>query len=153
MSITDGCLRSSNCGVRQYSSSRTCSAPSFTRRCLVALLGSKGGLSTCYTMTSFSLNIVCRLLPESYQSVRKWTGKVDLFSKKYVIIPINEKSVTRAAMAAGRANVSLQLPLVSCDHRQPWRFVAITEGGDRWSLHHGQLSAAGVHSRCRCAAS
>ncbi|KAF9221583.1 hypothetical protein BS17DRAFT_711215, partial [Gyrodon lividus] len=28
---------------------------------------------------------------EGYQSVRKWTSKVDLFSKKYVIVPINEK--------------------------------------------------------------
>ncbi|KIJ17824.1 hypothetical protein PAXINDRAFT_98018 [Paxillus involutus ATCC 200175] len=27
---------------------------------------------------------------EGYQSVRKWTSKVDLFSKKYVIVPINE---------------------------------------------------------------
>ncbi|EIW80908.1 hypothetical protein CONPUDRAFT_55826 [Coniophora puteana RWD-64-598 SS2] len=28
---------------------------------------------------------------EGYQSVRKWTAKFDLFSKKYVIVPINEK--------------------------------------------------------------
>lgn len=27
---------------------------------------------------------------EGYQSVRKWTAKFDLFSKKYVIVPINE---------------------------------------------------------------
>lgn len=27
---------------------------------------------------------------EGYQSVRKWTSKVDLFSKKYIIVPINE---------------------------------------------------------------
>lgn len=27
---------------------------------------------------------------EGYQSVRKWTAKVDLFSKKYIIVPINE---------------------------------------------------------------
>ncbi|KAL4080731.1 hypothetical protein J3A83DRAFT_4084820, partial [Scleroderma citrinum] len=30
---------------------------------------------------------------EGYQSVRKWTSKVDLFSKKYIIVPINEKWV------------------------------------------------------------
>ncbi|KAI6129759.1 hypothetical protein EDD16DRAFT_1471123, partial [Pisolithus croceorrhizus] len=28
---------------------------------------------------------------EGFQSVRKWTAKVDLFSKKYIIVPINEK--------------------------------------------------------------
>ncbi|KAI6129977.1 hypothetical protein EV401DRAFT_681080 [Pisolithus croceorrhizus] len=27
---------------------------------------------------------------EGFQSVRKWTAKVDLFSKKYIIVPINE---------------------------------------------------------------
>ncbi|KAH7885232.1 hypothetical protein F5I97DRAFT_1883858 [Phlebopus sp. FC_14] len=27
---------------------------------------------------------------EGYQSVRKWTSKIDLFAKKYVIVPINE---------------------------------------------------------------
>ncbi|OJA17177.1 hypothetical protein AZE42_00231 [Rhizopogon vesiculosus] len=29
-------------------------------------------------------------LEEGYQSVRKWTSKVDIFSKKYIIVPINE---------------------------------------------------------------
>ncbi|KAH8928404.1 hypothetical protein BT69DRAFT_1212816 [Atractiella rhizophila] len=28
-----------------------------------------------------------------YESVRKWTSKVDIFDKKYVIIPINEQHV------------------------------------------------------------
>ncbi|KAJ7140225.1 hypothetical protein C8R43DRAFT_892836, partial [Mycena crocata] len=28
---------------------------------------------------------------EGYESVRKWTSKFDLFQKKYIIIPINEK--------------------------------------------------------------
>ncbi|KAJ7677458.1 hypothetical protein B0H17DRAFT_944862, partial [Mycena rosella] len=28
---------------------------------------------------------------EGYESVRKWTSKFDLFDKKYIIIPINEK--------------------------------------------------------------
>jgi hypothetical protein len=30
---------------------------------------------------------------EGYQSIRKWTSKVDLFGKKYIIVPINEKFV------------------------------------------------------------
>lgn len=30
---------------------------------------------------------------EGYQSVRKWTAKFDLFKKKYLIVPINEKYV------------------------------------------------------------
>ncbi|KAG0704265.1 hypothetical protein DFH29DRAFT_873884 [Suillus ampliporus] len=29
-------------------------------------------------------------LDEGYQSVRKWTSKIDIFSKKYIIVPINE---------------------------------------------------------------
>ncbi|RDX50208.1 hypothetical protein OH76DRAFT_1332369, partial [Lentinus brumalis] len=28
---------------------------------------------------------------DTYASVRKWTSKVDIFSKKYIIVPINEK--------------------------------------------------------------
>ncbi|KAH7920479.1 cysteine proteinase [Leucogyrophana mollusca] len=28
---------------------------------------------------------------DGYQSVKKWTSKFDLFSKKYIIVPINEK--------------------------------------------------------------
>jgi Ulp1 protease family, C-terminal catalytic domain len=31
---------------------------------------------------------------EGYNSVRKWTSKFDLFQKKYIIVPINEKYVT-----------------------------------------------------------
>ena len=30
---------------------------------------------------------------DSYQSVRKWTTKFDLFKKKYIIVPINEQYV------------------------------------------------------------
>ncbi|KAI0669163.1 hypothetical protein C8Q78DRAFT_198943 [Trametes maxima] len=30
-------------------------------------------------------------ISEAYPSVRKWTSKVDIFSKKYIIVPINEK--------------------------------------------------------------
>ncbi|KAG1745863.1 uncharacterized protein EDB91DRAFT_1119149 [Suillus paluster] len=29
-------------------------------------------------------------LDEGYQSVKKWTSKIDIFSKKYIIVPINE---------------------------------------------------------------
>lgn len=28
---------------------------------------------------------------KGYQSVRKWTSKLDLFQKKYIVVPINEK--------------------------------------------------------------
>ncbi|KAJ3717112.1 hypothetical protein C8R42DRAFT_588068, partial [Lentinula raphanica] len=28
---------------------------------------------------------------DGYQSVRRWTSKFDIFSKKFVIVPINEK--------------------------------------------------------------
>ncbi|KAF9454782.1 cysteine proteinase [Macrolepiota fuliginosa MF-IS2] len=31
-----------------------------------------------------------RNIKESYDSVRKWTSKIDIFSKKYIIVPINE---------------------------------------------------------------
>ena len=30
-------------------------------------------------------------MEEGYNSVRRWTSKIDLFSKKIIIIPINEK--------------------------------------------------------------
>ena len=30
---------------------------------------------------------------EGYQSVRKWTSKTDIFAKRYIFIPINEKCV------------------------------------------------------------
>ncbi|KAI0755307.1 hypothetical protein C8Q80DRAFT_1094338, partial [Daedaleopsis nitida] len=33
-----------------------------------------------------------RNVSETYSSVRKWTSKVDIFKKKYIIVPINEKS-------------------------------------------------------------
>ncbi len=28
---------------------------------------------------------------KGYESLRKWTARIDLFNKKYIIIPINEK--------------------------------------------------------------
>ena len=30
---------------------------------------------------------------DGYQSVRKWTNKVDIFKKRFIIVPINEKFV------------------------------------------------------------
>jgi len=30
-----------------------------------------------------------------HESVRKWTSKLDIFQKKYIIVPINEKQVIR----------------------------------------------------------
>ncbi|THV05196.1 cysteine proteinase, partial [Dendrothele bispora CBS 962.96] len=32
-------------------------------------------------------------LEENYQSVSRWTSKIDLFKKKFIIVPINEASV------------------------------------------------------------
>jgi len=32
-------------------------------------------------------------LDQGYQSVKKWTSRVDIFSKKYIVVPINEKWV------------------------------------------------------------
>ena len=28
---------------------------------------------------------------DEYKSVQKWTAKVDIFQKKFIIIPVNEK--------------------------------------------------------------
>lgn len=36
-----------------------------------------------------------RSFEEGYQSVRKWTQKFDLFEKKYLVVPINEKYVSK----------------------------------------------------------
>ena len=33
----------------------------------------------------------CTSKRAGYESVRKWTSKVDVFSKKYLVIPINEQ--------------------------------------------------------------
>jgi len=37
------------------------------------------------------LMLICRKL--GHENVKKWTSKVDLFSKKYIVIPINEEYV------------------------------------------------------------
>ena len=34
-----------------------------------------------------------RRVEVTYPSVRKWTSRVSIFDKKYVIVPVNEKSV------------------------------------------------------------
>ena len=36
---------------------------------------------------------------EGYSSVRKWTARFDLFQKKYIIVPINEKYVSKPRSA------------------------------------------------------
>ncbi|KAH9925567.1 uncharacterized protein B0H18DRAFT_1119406 [Fomitopsis serialis] len=36
------------------------------------------------------LNVKGKGKDEGYQSVRKWTSKIDLFQKKYIVVPINE---------------------------------------------------------------
>ncbi|KAF8546883.1 hypothetical protein OG21DRAFT_1425941 [Imleria badia] len=40
---------------------------------------------------------------DGYNSVRKWTSKVDLFTKKYIIVPINEKYVPLLKFHAGHS--------------------------------------------------
>ncbi|KAK7690319.1 hypothetical protein QCA50_006976 [Cerrena zonata] len=39
----------------------------------------------------FYKKISVRNKEQGYQSVRKWTSKIDLFTKKYIIVPINER--------------------------------------------------------------
>lgn len=38
--------------------------------------------------------LTCNSVKEGYDSVRKWTSKIDIFSKKYIVVPINEQYVT-----------------------------------------------------------
>jgi hypothetical protein len=45
-------------------------------------------------------------LHEGYANVRKWTSKSDLFSKKYIVVPINEKY---ASCSLGRCRIDLPL--------------------------------------------
>ena len=40
------------------------------------------------------IHMTFRSPEEGYNSVRKWTSKFDLFQKKYIIVPINEKYVS-----------------------------------------------------------
>lgn len=42
-----------------------------------------------YSLFSDAYDI--RSKAEGYASVRKWTQKFDIFKKKYIIVPINEK--------------------------------------------------------------
>lgn len=42
---------------------------------------------------------MARRFAEAYPSVRKWSSKVDIFSKKYIIVPINEKYGHPATLA------------------------------------------------------
>jgi len=37
------------------------------------------------------LPLPCTSKRAGYESVRKWTSRVDVFSKKYLIVPINEQ--------------------------------------------------------------
>ncbi|KAH9065375.1 hypothetical protein EDB87DRAFT_1555576, partial [Lactarius vividus] len=47
-----------------------------------------------HVFSSFFYKKLSTKVPEEgYNSVRKWTSKFDLFQKKYIIVPINEKYV------------------------------------------------------------
>ncbi|KAA1469790.1 hypothetical protein DENSPDRAFT_773771 [Dentipellis sp. KUC8613] len=44
-----------------------------------------------HVFSSFFYKKISTKKQEGYQSVRKWTSKIDLFQKKYIIVPINEQ--------------------------------------------------------------
>jgi Ulp1 family protease len=50
---------------------------------------------TEYVVSSVLLNCshFCSSVQAAYEGVRNWTNKVDIFRKKYIIVPINEKYV------------------------------------------------------------
>ena len=43
-------------------------------------------------------------IDEGYDSVRKWTSKFDIFTKKYIIVPINEKCVFECILLFVKTN-------------------------------------------------
>jgi len=47
----------------------------------------------CFVFQSILTHSTFRSPEEGFNSVRKWTSKFDLFQKKYIIVPINEKYV------------------------------------------------------------
>jgi len=47
----------------------------------------------CVLFVNRLINIMPHSPEEGYNSVRKWTSKFDLFQKKYIVVPINEKYV------------------------------------------------------------
>lgn len=56
----------------------------------------------------------------TYESVRKWTSKVDIFNKKYIIVPINEKyALIHPFTKLAIHTRSEQLSLVLGDYREP----------------------------------
>ncbi|TFY58329.1 hypothetical protein EVJ58_g6479 [Rhodofomes roseus] len=55
---------------------------------------------------------------EGYQSVRKWTSKVDLFQKKYIVVPINEHFHWYLAIICNPEYVLLP-PLPSTEQPKP----------------------------------
>lgn len=51
--------------------------------------------------------------------MRKWTSKLDLFQKKYIVVPINEKWVTKSAQDCSLVDtLNPQFSLVSGHHMQ-----------------------------------
>jgi Ulp1 family protease len=46
-----------------------------------------------FVFQSILTHLTFRSPEEGFNSVRKWTSKFDLFQKKYIIVPINEKYV------------------------------------------------------------
>ncbi|KAG6850345.1 hypothetical protein H0H93_014618 [Arthromyces matolae] len=49
--------------------------------------------SQVHIFSSFFYHLLDNKIPdEGYESVRKWTAKIDIFKKKYIIVPINDDS-------------------------------------------------------------
>lgn len=42
---------------------------------------------------------------DGYKSVRKWTSKFDIFTKKYIIVPINEKCASMFRIHAAHSSL------------------------------------------------
>ncbi|CAL1712532.1 unnamed protein product [Somion occarium] len=60
----------------------------------------------------FYKKINVRNKEQGYQSVRKWTSKIDLFSKKYIIVPINEHLHWYLAIICNPEYILREPPLV-----------------------------------------
>lgn len=46
-----------------------------------------------YVYFGFAVELIVHLSNPNlnYETVRKWTSKLDIFQKKYIIVPVNEK--------------------------------------------------------------
>lgn len=91
------------------------SIPSSIRR---SVAGTSGGSGACVERSSLTCS---RLKPgghwPAYDTVRKWTKGTDIFSKRFIIVPINEESVGSDLTALALRLIN-QSSLVPCRHIQ-----------------------------------